>query len=230
LSGFINRATALTVQAASLLSDAIDNEVANELYDFQVHDQQITALQNVVNYLVGTVVPAVESQITHTQQLALQYALDAEQAAQSWTQTNVLVPLIESIGQLKTDLLQVIDLKAQESHQISQQQVNSLRAELMPAIAAAAAAAAANKTWIDDCGEPMCQSMGPKTDLGKLLKALKVAEWAAVLAELAALNEHGLEGALQEIENQVSGIVNTFRDLFIGGGAGLGSTITSAVG
>jgi len=46
---------------------------------------------------------------------------------------------------------------------------------------------------IDTCVIPMCDTMGPKTDLGKLLKGLKVAKWLAIFAALETIDVKDLE-------------------------------------
>lgn len=226
LSGFMNRATAMTVQAAAILEKYSDNIAANELSDFHDLSVRLDRIENVQNYIVSQVIPAVEAQFAAADHKALIYALDAEQAAQSWTQNHVLVPLVESLGSLETRMTQVINLKAEESHQISAQQVAGLGAVLLPAIAAVAAKAASVANWVDSCGAPMCDTMGPKTDLGKLLKLLKIGAAAALLAELAALNADTLEKRMAEAVGLVERIVSEFQVFFGGTGETLGGVLS----
>lgn len=46
---------------------------------------------------------------------------------------------------------------------------------------------------METCVEPMCDTMGPATDLGKLLKGLKVAKWLAIFAALETIDVKELE-------------------------------------
>jgi hypothetical protein len=73
----------------------------------------------------------------------------------------------------------------------------------------------------------MCQTMGPKTDLGKFLKALKIAEFAAFLIELGNLNEHGIEGLLSDLQHWGAHVIKTFDNLFVSGGGTLADVISS---
>lgn len=230
LSGFMNRSAALTIQAAAILDAAINNLDNKTTYNHMELSQRLDRIENVQNYIVEQVIPAIEHQFVQADHTALGYALHAIEYQQQWTTQNVLVPLVESLGVLKHDMLQVIDLKAEESHQISAQQVAGLGAKLAPAIAAAAASAARSATFVDECGQPMCDTMGPKTNLGKLLKGLSLAAELAAIADLLALTEPELARKLADVVLKIGGYIADFENYFASGTETLGDVLGNVTG
>lgn len=225
-SGFIDQGAAMTVQAASLLEDAITNTSNVETFDFSQLSQRIDGIEATLNFMSDYVVPDLEAKITHAEAFAYSTALAAQQNAEAWARENIFDPVY-------TELLKVqpaIDASIAANNPVltasAQSKVNALHDLLTPTITAAAAAAASATNWIDDCGEPMCQTQGPKTDLGKFLKALKVAEWAALIAEIASLRADGLEGLLSDVEGWAKTAISEFQSAFLTGGQTLGDTIT----
>lgn len=62
----------------------------------------------------------------------------------------------------------------------------------------AATLAHAVTTWVDDCGEPMCQNVGPKTDWGKLFHRFEPAALWALLAAVGAISPGEIERASED--------------------------------
>lgn len=95
--------------------------------------------------------------------------------------------------------------------------------KLTAEVAVLIAAVTALRKWVDDCGEPMCESMGPNTDLGKWLKALEALLGLLAGIGLANLTEadlYKLAGFFQAI---TTGTVDDFVNAFAAGGETLGS-------
>lgn len=175
-------------------------------------------------------IPSLQAQITNARGFAYQLALATVKAMQVWTTEHIFIPLATATATER------ITREAQIK-KITQTDIPDLRSELLAKLAPVAAAAAAASTiaakvatWVDDCGAPMCETMGPKTDLGKLLKGLKLASTLALLAELAALDENGIEQLLRGLQSLSKGVISEFDQLFVGGGETLGQTITGAGG
>lgn len=95
--------------------------------------------------------------------------------------------------------------------------------EVAPAAAVAAtlaheavALARAAKAWEDDCGEPMCEVVGPKTDWGKLLKRFGPAAIFAMLAAIAAENPKAVEDAATELGDALGPVLASWAEAYLG--------------
>jgi hypothetical protein len=98
----------------------------------------------------------------------------------------------------------------------------------LAAVGALAASITTALTWIEECGAPMCESFGPKTDLGKFLKLLNVAADAALLAELASLDCAGIEKLLAGLVKVSGGVIDDLDAMFTGTET-LGGVLAKAV-
>jgi hypothetical protein len=96
------------------------------------------------------------------------------------------------------------------------------------AIAAVAAGVAAIAKWIDDCGEPMCQNLGPKTDLGKLLKGLKVAAEVAALGALLQMDANDLARLIHALTARLGAVVGDIETFLGPGGETVAGLIAAA--
>lgn len=110
--------------------------------------------------------------------------------------------------------------------------INAEALKRAAAIAGVVAAVAAVTAWIEDCGEPMCQNIGPKTDLGKILKGLRVATELAALTALLEMDEGDLANLIQSLTSRMAAIVDDVEQFLSPGGetvAGLIAAIGSDV-
>jgi hypothetical protein len=78
-------------------------------------------------------------------------------------------------------------------------------------------------TWVDDCGAPMCESFGPNTDLGKLLKGLEALLGILAGVGLANMTEADVEHVARFFKAIKTGTVDDFVNAFARRGATLGS-------
>lgn len=189
----------------------------------------IDARQNgTLNGITTLALPSLQAQITKANRTAYQLALNALKLAQVWTTEHIYIPLDTKIAtervqrQAAVDKITKVDIPAVHT---------DLLAKLAPVITAAAAAAkaaSAVQQWVDDCGEPMCQSMGPKTNLGKLLKGLNLLADAGLIAEIAALNETKLQELITASASHVGNLLDTFSTTFVDGGGTLLDVATQA--
>jgi hypothetical protein len=116
------------------------------------------------------------------------------------------------------------------AHSDAAAQVAKLAGEVGVTVGPIRAAVAALQTESEDCTQPMCETLGPKTDLGKLLKALKFAADAAFLAELYNLTEPELVGYIKKVVAAMANVVTDFESFFGSGGETVGHLIASATG
>lgn len=96
--------------------------------------------------------------------------------------------------------------------------INAEALKRAAAIAGVTAAVAAVSAWVVDCGEPMCQTLGPKTDLGKLLKGLKLATELAALTALLEMDEGDLADLIHSITARMAAILDDVEQFLSPGG------------
>jgi hypothetical protein len=191
-----------------------------------------TSLQHAIDYLDGAVyailadvvgidnivIPGLESEIKRLGIDVWNLVGHAVDGVESWAIDNIRDPLTaeieREIASVRTDVWNLTGAWVDELTS----QINAERLARLAALGAVAAAVAEATTWINDCGEPMCQQLGPKTDLGKFLKGLKVAEWLAILAYLASLDEAKIESLLRTVAAGAEGVFDELGAVF--GGAG----------
>lgn len=148
----------------------------------------------------------------------------------SWAIDNIYSPLLDDVTSLGDRTLVGLETVLADAKAYADDLVKSETAERIAAIAGIAAAVAAATAWIDDCGEPMCEQLGPKTDLGKLLKALNLAADALLLAQLGALTDQQLVALINEIAAKLGQLIGDVETMFITGGDTLGQLITAEIG
>jgi hypothetical protein len=68
--------------------------------------------------------------------------------------------------------------------------------------------------------------MGPKTNLGKLLKGLSLAVDAGLLADIATAKESDVVDAITRIADHAVSVIGTFESDFIQGGSTLAGVVT----
>lgn len=216
---WLSRATRARIDAVQL---ALFN-VASNL------NARLTRVEQTVGLILKLAIPSLQYQITlekHNRQIEIQRELEAERQR---VRDNVYVPLNADIQRNQIEA----NTKIQAVHDGVPAQVMALAPALLaPAFAAITALGSrvgALEAESEACVRPMCSVMGPNTDLGKFLKALKIAEWIALLAELAAIRADGLDGLLGEIEGWAQTAVNDFESVFFTGGKTLGETLRSVV-
>lgn len=102
-----------------------------------------------------------------------------------------------------------------------------LKTHIVPELAAAGliaheamTLAQAAKAWEDDCGEPMCQTVGPKTDWGKLLKRFGPAGLLALLAAVEAVDPKAAEDAATEFGRVLGPVLERWTTEWLGLAAG----------
>lgn len=126
------------------------------------------------------------------------------------------------INPIKSDLA-----KLQHSVQTGAGSVASLstliHTHVLPELATATAAAAAAKAlatkaqeWEDDCGEPMCETVGPKTNWGKLFKRFDAALLWALLAAIAAESPEEIEHAAEDFARLIGPPLDRWASSWLG--------------
>jgi hypothetical protein len=190
----------------------LENLIAQAYLDFRAELSYVTQ--------------GLENTVTDTEH-RLQTQIDAlPHIMQQWSIDHIFQPLEENILRTAQQIYDTItwDVTALQG------QITHLDTVVVPALLTALAAVSTNvdklQAWQDECGDPMCATYGPKTDLTKLLKSLQALLGLLAGVGLADLTESDLEriaGYFSAITtNDVEGFVNAF--------AGAGATLGSASG
>lgn len=230
LSGFVDDLGATMDFVSGLTFDVIDT-LAIEVEDSVTYlDRVVYGLLTEVIGIEGRIIPDIEQRLLDLGTATETFIHIGIGQVQAWAIDNIYDPLTADIWrvgvQAETDIRDGLTQVLDEAKAYA----DAHAAAIATAIAAAAAAAAAATEWIDDCGEPMCQVQGPKTDLGKLLKGLGLALDAALFVDLANAKEGDVADAITRIATKASDVIGTFERDFISGGSTLAGTITDELG
>lgn len=195
-------------------------------------DDQATADRNRFNDLTTNlvisnyetreqIIPALFQQIQTLEEEVKQRDLIIEGQMQQWTWDNIYRPLQQQTQLIDDATRQRELVLAQQQYQYADQQVQQEEWKRIAAILLAQQQLDIIETEFQTCVNDMCQTMGPSTPLGKFLKALSLASDAALIYELANLDQNGIEGLLRSFQSLSGGIIDKFDQLFLGGGGTL---------
>lgn len=187
----------------------------------------VASVEQTVIGLLNQEVLGIEGRITGLEHLIEGTISGVVHLLQTWAIDNIYTPLLDDVRTLERDLVVSIDTIRTDVERYARDLVSAETLERIAAIAGIAAAVATITTWIAECGEPMCQELGPKTDLGKLLKALNLAADTLLLAELASLTEPQLVALIDQVASKLGQLVGDVETMFIAGGDTIGATITT---
>lgn len=71
-------------------------------------------------------------------------------------------------------------------------------------------------TFVQECGEPMCNSIGPKTNWGKLFERFGPAGLLAILAAIEAVDPKAAEDAAQHFAQTVGPVLERWAEAWLG--------------
>jgi hypothetical protein len=162
--------------------------------------------------------------------LNVEHSIDQKiTGVEAWAIDNIYSPLLQRVDQLGIRTLDGLVGVLDEAEAYARTLVNEETLKRIAALAGLASAVAAITTWIDDCGEPMCQQLGPKTDLGKLLKGLNLAADTLLLAELSTMTEAQLVGLINTLAAKIGTLVTDVETMFFQAGDTIGETISHEI-
>lgn len=229
MSGFLDQNAAMTVQAASLLEAAITNAASVETFDFKTLSQRIDAVEAHNLFIDQFVVPDLNAKIEHGIAQAFAFSLAAQQNAIDWGLHNIFTPLYDELLKVQPAINAGVSQAESVAHNALHNSEIAQAVKFAAEVAPVAAAVKAVQSFVDECGQPMCDTMGPKTDLGKLLKGLKVALAAGLLTEIATAKESDVAGAITRVASHVATIISTFESSFMTGGKTLAGLVADEI-
>ncbi len=230
LSGYINVAHDLAVDGQRWAANAIDRVNADVGWVYQFFDARVGALENIGKYVTEFAFPLVEDQLAtlrHDMNLADQFVSGVDRA---WSIDHIFTPLEDELGQLRHDALTWADDAYQRAIDHADLKVLALGAATLTALQPLQQAVKALQTEAEQCTTPLCETMGPKTDLGKLLKGLQLALAAGALAEIANANEQDVADAITRIGSHLATVIGTFETSFVTGGGTVADLVAAELG
>lgn len=230
LSGFINQSAQLAVDAQNWASKQLDALDANIGAIYQYFDDRIKFLDAYVSSIVSDSLPALQHGLDLLRHDMLAGFAFNSAADRQWATDHIFRPLQEDIFREALRANAAIDESANavrsyvDAHDIAQ----SLHFASL--VAPLAVAVKALQTESEQCTQPLCEVLGPKTDLGKLLKGLKVATELAALTALLNMNEQDLANVITQVTGRLGAIVGDFEQFFAPGGETVAGLIKAAGG
>lgn len=186
------------------------------------------AIDQVLDFLYGALV-AIDGRFAAQWWDTVQAIDGAVAGVEAWAIDNIYHPLLNDLTRDVTWLQGVVyggfvDL---------QRQIDGIKLGDIPAILAKlgviTAAITAVETWVEDCGAPMCEQVGPKTDFAKLLKLWNVAGMLALFTAIGSLTEDQLESLAATVASIGADPAAAFADLFVTEGDTLAEAIANTL-
>jgi hypothetical protein len=206
----------LVLAIDELQLNMIEGEIQIGLILANIPAQILEGVAAAVGQSQATTLEAIAQQKTYIDGIA---ALNRQ-----WALDTIYAPLTENIGQVAANAeVQTVKVAAQivpVSQVVAATAVAPVASEvaqLAPALTFVEGAVHTLQDQATNCVNDMCATMGPKTDLGKFLKALNLAGEAALLAYLAGLDGAGINQLLQNLVTASGTAIDDISSLFTGG-------------
>lgn len=209
------------------LGSALTDEVIRARTDAITLGHMIEALGGAVYDGLGAVLAGAETYADRLVNGVLDALINDIAGVQTWAIDNIANPLLQEIERAQVDTLDRVEGAIADVQDWVRSELNTETAERVLAVAGVAAAVASIATWVDECGAPMCEEVGPNSDFSKLWKLLST---SALLAELLSLEQETfatLESDVQAMARKLVGIAEDFDTFFVGGSETVGDVIGS---
>jgi hypothetical protein len=144
-------------------------------------------------------------------------------ALRTWAIDNIYDPLSKEIEGLGARTLGGLETVLADAEAYARSLTHDEALRRAAAIAGIAAAAAAIATWVAECGEPMCEQLGPKTDWGKWLKRFGPLALWAMLAAVAAEDPRAIENLAADLARTLGPVLESWSTSWAIGGGGFPS-------
>lgn len=220
----LERQLQVTSTYTNLLADFLNTFAYKETWErlnlgqtmtnlFENTQAQIDANDDQLRYLEHLSIPALQGDIARLRAAQVELQRNVLLVANQWGLDNIFRPLHENINDLEARTNIRIKAGDEKTLDDARSLINAHDAELAAGLGAVALAVKALQSWVDDCGEPMCQQFGPKTDMSSLLKKLLEGGILGLLAGFALADPTAVAQAAVAFA-QVSGpaIENTVGD------------------
>lgn len=228
LSGFINRAAQIGVSAQEWASMELDAMSANIGAIYQYFDDRVGRLESFERTMLDWFLPGIDARLNQLNAERFTDAAFNSAADRQWAVDHIFRPLQENIGAVESQIPVWSEGAYQRATQYTNDAVNHLGLNVLAGLAPLTAAVAALQTESEDCVQPMCETIGPKTDLGKLLKGLKLGAEIAALGAILNMTEGDLANLIGAVTSHLSGLVGDVEQFIQPGGETVAGLIARA--
>ena len=226
---FVNTLESWISDSVGFLSGSItDLYVAFTLGVLDIYNDLDAAIWNVLGWTLGQV-QGIDQALARQWWDTVAGIENAVAGVRAWAIDNIYNPLLN-------DIWRVIELEQTDIANVErwfQTEIDNLNLKDIPGILAKlgviAGTIAALQTWVDECGAPMCEQMGPNTDFSKLLKLLDIAGMLALLTAVGSLTEPELEQLAATVASIGADPASAFVDAFVTQGDTLATAILDTI-
>lgn len=228
LSGFINQSFTFTTNLGNILAlqAQVDNDI--RIQEQARVDSRLAKIEQTNDAILQLAIPNLQAQIQQQWTNTVNGIKYVAMAERQYAIDNYVHPLTESIFKVHDKLDAQIKGVEVRIPEIVRTIIPTLGLATAPALNAVRATAMDTAQWVKECGVAMCDVAGPKTDLGKALKAFKFSEWAALLAMLGLATRDDIEDWVLSLANISSGIVGDLANFLQDGHGTLGTALAKA--
>lgn len=230
LSGFINQAAQLAIDAQNWTSMQLDALDANIGAIYGYFDSRIGLLEGFQWAVTRLALPSLQAQIDelhHLRSTDFQFNSAADRA---WAMDNIYRPLHENIGQVASAIPVWSEGAYERARNYADDAVGVLGTHTLAQLVPLTLAVRALETESEECVKPMCETLGPKTDLGKLLKGAKIAAELAALTAILSMDAGDIAGLIHAVTSRLSTVVDDVEQFLGPGGETVAGLIAAATG
>lgn len=159
---------------------------------------------------------ALSQDIARAQVYANARALQAQAAAQAWSVSHVYAPLAHANAVTNARITALQHALPAQINTAVKAAVATQLAPMTKALAQLQSQVNKLQTEQDECNEPMCETVGPKSDWGKLFKRYAPAAIFALLAELAATNPDEVARIAEKLGEGLGPVLESWAEKWIG--------------
>lgn len=228
LSGPINRAAEIGADAQEWASMELDAMSANIGSIYQYFDDRVSGLERIQDALVHNYVPLVAGEVAQLRSDMMAGFAFNSAADRQWATDNIFKPLQENIGATIRAIPEAAADAEARANQYTDDAVQRLGVNVLSGIAPVVAAVSALQAESEDCTQPMCDTIGPKTDLGKLLKGLKLGAEIAALTAILDMNADDLANLIHAVTSHLASLVGDVEQFLAPGGETVAGLIAHA--
>ena len=245
----INLASHITMRAVRQLYTRVLSRALTGLTNLArlVHgiQKEVQSLARAVQYIARTVGPAIQgavisanrytdAKVRQAENAAFHVAIAAAQSAESWAVQHLYYPLLSDVQAVdrKVDAVasSIPDIAHAQAALVAAAAVAPLAKELLSLRSQVSQLA----QEAEDCTAPMCETIGPKTDWGKLFSRFKPALLFALLAAVAAEDPKEVERGAEEVASLLGPVLSVWMEGYLGitgqGSSSQPSQVTDTLG
>lgn len=219
LSGYVNLAVDYTSTVAEELQFNIDQVGQAVLHDEIAVNSAFDAFRQSIYQTLASTQQSIVAEAQRLEGLISQEVVTGVGIAEQWAMQHIFLPLEENLGQLRADLPGMIDTRVMTGIGIAEAFAQGLVRPLLNEITNLQTRVAKLEAEDRTCVQPMCETMGPGTNLGNALKALEGLFGLLAGIGVGTLTLAELETIAESFESITQGTATTFTEEFVHGGA-----------